>query len=128
MFLKDNVVRTLIFTPDASRAMALIGNTATAYGQTWHLPCDDNRLTYKEFIAEIAKQLGREVKYEVLGCWILKIGSFFDKNLKETQELLPRYTIDNIFDSSKFKAAFPDFKVTSYQEGIKIILGDYKIK
>jgi hypothetical protein len=39
----------LIFTPDASKAMALIGNTMT-YGQTWHLPCDDNGLTYKQFI------------------------------------------------------------------------------
>ncbi len=39
--------------------------------------------------------------------------------MRETQELLPRYTIDNIFDSSKFKQRFPDFKVTSYPEGIK---------
>jgi hypothetical protein len=37
-------------TPDASKAMALIGNTTNAYGQTWHLPCDDNRLTYKQLI------------------------------------------------------------------------------
>lgn len=128
VFLKDNVLRTLIFTADASRAMALIGNTADAYGQTWHLPCDDNRFTYKQFIAEIGCQLGREVKYKVLPWIVLKIGSLFNKNLKETQELLPRYTIDNIFDSSKFKTRFPDFKVTKYMEGIKIILQDFKIK
>jgi hypothetical protein len=108
--------------------MALIGNTSSAYGQTWHLPCDDNRLTYKQFIDEIANQLGRKIKYDVLSWWVLKIGSFFDKNLKETQELLPRYAIDNIFDSSKFKANFPDFKLTNYQDGIRIILSDYKIK
>lgn len=128
VFLKENVLRTLIFTPDASKAMALIGNTTTAYGQTWHLPCDDNRLTYKQFIAEIEHQLGRQVKYKVLSWLVLKIGSFFDKNLKETQELLPRYAIDNIFESSKFKTTFPDFKVTTYAEGIKIIIKDYKIK
>lgn len=128
VFLKDIVIRTLIFTPDASKAMALIGNTASAYGQTWHLPCDENRLTYKQFIAEIGKQLGREIKYAVLSWWILKIGSFFDKKLKETQELLPRYAIDNIFSCSKFRDKFPDFKVTSYPEGIKIILNDYKIR
>jgi len=127
VFLKDNVLRTLIFTPDASKAMALIGNTISAYGQTWHLPCDDNRLTYKEFISEIGNQLGRDVKYDILGWCVLKIASFFDKNLQETQELLPRYAIDNIFESSKFKNKFPDFNVTSYQEGIRIILEDYKI-
>ncbi|MGO4819137.1 NAD-dependent epimerase/dehydratase family protein [Flavobacterium sp. W22_SRS_FP1] len=127
VFLKDNVLRTLIFTPDASKATALIGNTTGAYGQTWHLPCDDNRLTYKEFIAEIGNQLGRPIKYDILGWCVLKIASFFDKNLKETQELLPRYAIDNIFESSKFKNKFPDFNVTRYQEGIRIILEDYKI-
>jgi nucleoside-diphosphate-sugar epimerase len=128
VFLKDNVLRTLIFTPDASKAMALIGNTADTYGQTWHLPCDDNRLTYKQFIAEIGQQLGREIKYKVLHWVILKIGSFFDHNLKETQELLPRYAIDNIFESSKFKTRFPDFVVTTYPEGIKMIIKDFNIK
>ncbi|MEZ7505083.1 NAD-dependent epimerase/dehydratase family protein [Flavobacterium sp. Arc2] len=127
VFLKDSVLRTLIFTPDASKAMALIGNTADTYGQTWHLPCDDNRLTYKQFIAEIGRQLGREIQYKVLSKFVLKIGSFFDHNLKETQELLPRYAIDNIFDSSKFKTRFPNFKVTTYSEGIKTIINDFKI-
>ncbi|MDC1379634.1 NAD-dependent epimerase/dehydratase family protein [Algibacter sp.] len=128
IFLKDHVLRTLIFTPDASKAMALIGNTPEAYGQTWHLPCDDNRLTYKGLMEEISKQLGRTIKYNVLNSFTLKIASFFNKNIKETQELLPRYAIDNIFDSSKFKNRFPDFKVTSYQEGIKTILDNYDIK
>ena len=32
--------RSLIWTPDASRATALIGNTPDAFGQTWHLPVD----------------------------------------------------------------------------------------
>lgn len=128
VFLKDNVLRTLIFTPDASKAMALIGNTTSAYGQTWHLPCDDKRLTYKQFIGEIGNQLGRNIKYDILSWWVLKIGSFFDKNLKETQELLPRYAIDNIFESTKFRDNFPNFNVTSYQEGIRIIIDDYNIK
>lgn len=33
--------------------------------------------------------------------------------------------IDNIFDSSKFKKRFPEFKVTTYEEGIKAILNAY---
>ena len=127
VFLKDDVLRTLIYTPDASKAMALLGNTKDAYGQTWHLPCDDNRLTYKQFITEISSQLGRPVKYEVLSFFKLKIASFFHTMVKETQELFPRYQIDNIFDSSKFKKRFPDFQVTTYPEGIRSILKDYGI-
>lgn len=128
VFLKDDVLRTLIYTTDASKAMALLGNTPDAYGQTWHLPCDDNRLTTKDFLAEISSQLGREVKYEVLSPIKLKIASLFHTMIKETQELFPRYQIDNIFDSSKFKNRFPDFKVTTYSHGIKKILEDYSIK
>jgi len=128
IFLKDTVVRTLIYTPDASRAMALIGNTPDTYGQTWHLPCDDNRLTYKGILAEISIQLDRTIPYKVLNSLVLKLASFFNKDIKETEELLPRYAIDNIFDSSKFKNRFPDFKVTSYQQGIRNIIDDYALK
>lgn len=127
VFLNSTVLRTLIYTPDASKAMALIGNNADTYGQTWHLPCDDNRLTYKEIIEEISKQLGRTIQYDVLNVFVLKIAALFNANIKETQELLPRYSIDNIFDSTKFKNRFPDFKVTTYQEGIRQIIDDYKL-
>jgi nucleoside-diphosphate-sugar epimerase len=128
ILLKDTVLRTLIYTPDASKAMALIGNTPAAYGQTWHLPCDDNRLTYREIMEEISKQLNRTVKYDVLNSFTLKIASFFNVNIKETQELLPRYANDNLFDSSKFKGRFPNFKITSYREGIKNIIDNYQLK
>jgi len=128
VLLNDTVLRTLIYTPDASRAMALLANTPDTYGQTWHLPCDDNRLTSKAFIAEISNQLGRTIKYEVMTPFKLKIAALFVAMVKETKELFPRYQIDNIFDSSKFKTRFPDFKVTTYQEGIKEILRDYNIK
>lgn len=128
IFLNDNVLRTLIYTPDASKAMALIANTADTYGQTWHLPCDDNRLTYKQFINEISNQLNREINYKVLSSFILKIVAIFNKNVRETKELFPRYKIDNIFDSSKFKHRFPDFKTTTYKEGIQKIIKDSNIQ
>ena len=128
IFLRDDVLRTLIYTPDVSKAIALIGNTPDSFGQTWHLPCDDNRLTYKGIIKEISEQLSRKIKYDVLNLFILKIVSLFNQNIKETLELLPRYAMDNIFDSSKFKNRFPDFKVTTYQKGIKKIIDNYDIK
>lgn len=124
--IKDNTKRTLIFTPDASRAMALIGNTPTAYNQTWHLPCDDNRLTYKEQINLTSKIYQREFNYSVIKMWVFKLGSLFNKQIKELQELLPRYKYDNIFISDKFKKRFPDFKFTTYQDGITKIMNEQK--
>ncbi|MFF6834383.1 MULTISPECIES: NAD-dependent epimerase/dehydratase family protein [unclassified Streptomyces] len=116
-------VRSLIWTPDASRAMALIGNTPDAYGQTWHLPVDPHRLTYAELVHVAEEITGRRIRYTVLPLAVFTIGGRFVGPLGEVQELLPRYRGDNIFDTSKFTARFPDFDVTSYREGIGEILG-----
>ncbi|MEU6626222.1 NAD-dependent epimerase/dehydratase family protein [Streptomyces litmocidini] len=115
--------RSLIWTPDAGRAMALIGNTPDAYGQTWHLPVDPHRPTYAEMIETAAQITGRRIRYTVLPLAAFRIGGRFIGQLKEVQELLPRYRGDNIFDTSKFTARFPDFTVTSYRKGITEILG-----
>jgi len=122
--LSDTSKRTLIWTPDASKAMALIGNTPNAYQQTWHLPCDDNRLTYKEMILLCEKIYEKDLEYSVIKMWQFKIGSLFNKKIKELMELLPRYKVDNIFNSDKFKEAFPHFKITTYKEGILQIKND----
>lgn len=124
VLLRDDVLRTLIWTPDASRATAWIGNTPDAFNQTWHLPCDDNRLTYKQFIELASSLYGKPLDYEIVSRWKLKIGSLFKKELKEIQELLPRYEHDNIFDSTKFKQRFPDFTPTTYKQGIEQILAE----
>ncbi|WP_343539479.1 NAD(P)H-binding protein [Sphingobacterium thalpophilum] len=119
--LSANKKRSLIWTPDASRATALIGNTPDAFGQTWHLPVDKSHPTYKEFIRMAAGIYGRDLKYSVVRKLMFKIGSFFNKSVKELLELLPRYEHDNLFDDSKFRTKFPDFQVTSYKQGISII-------
>lgn len=115
--LNDSVLRTLIWTPDASRALALLGNTPDAYGETWHLPTDAN-ITYRNLVNKVEKIIGKKVRYTVVPMWIFKVGSLFNKQVKELMELLPRYKYDNIFNSNKFKERFPDFEITTFEEGI----------
>ena len=124
--LSDSKLRSLIWTPDASRATALIGNTASAYNQTWHLPIDDNRLTYKQFIALAESIYNRKLNYTVIPKFVFKIGALFNDRIKELLELLPRYEHDNIFDDSKFRRQFPNFEVTKYEDGITQIKKKYK--
>ena len=122
VLLRADTLRTLIWTPDASRATALIGNTPGAYNQTWHLPCDDNRLTFKQIIEHASSVCGRAIEYIVVKKFSLRLASLFKKNIKEILELLPRYQQDNIFLSDKFKEWFPQFEITPYKRGIEIIL------
>lgn len=116
-----SVLRTLIWTPDASRALALLGNTPDAYGETWHLPTDDS-VSYKDILKKAEKVLNKKIKYMTVPMWVFKLGSLFNQQVKELTELLPRYKYDNVFKSDKLKERFPDFKVTTYEEGIKNIL------
>ncbi len=119
--LSDAKMRSLIWTPDASSATALIGNTPDAFGQTWHLPVDGSHPTYKQFIGLASEVYGKRLKYSVVPKFIFKIGAMFNKSVKELQELLPRYEYHNVFDDSKFRKRFPDFEVTTYRKGMELI-------
>mgnify|MGYP000892795488 FL=1 len=119
--VRDDTRRTLIWTPDASRALAALGNAPDAFGQTWHLPCCDDRLTYQEFVAMASEVFGREPAYSVIGKWTLTAAGLFSKPVREIRELLPRYEQDNLFDSTKFKRRFPGFTVTTYRQGLELI-------
>lgn len=121
--VNKNTLRTLIWTPDASRAMALIGNTPSAYGQSWHLPCDKPH-TYLDMIHISEKILNRSVKYKIIHLSQFKIAKLFSKEARELDELLPRYEVDNVFISDKFKKSFPNFKITSFEEGISLLLNE----
>jgi nucleoside-diphosphate-sugar epimerase len=119
--VRDDTRRTLIWTPDASRALADLGNAPDAFGQTWHLPCDDDRLTYKQFVALAADVFGTAPSYKVLGKWTLTAAGLVSGQVRELRELLPRYERDSLFDSTKFKRRFPEFEVTTYRQGLEHI-------
>jgi len=124
VFLRADTLRSLIYTPDASRAMAVLGNTPDAYHQTWHLPVDDNRLTYREFVRLAAEIFGVAGRYKILKRWQLWLAGLVSKKAHDTAELLPRYEVDNIFVSDKFKSRFPDFRITPLREGLTAIHDD----
>lgn len=126
--VRDDTLRTLIWTPDASRALALLGNTPDAFGQTWHLPCCDERLTYQNFVALACSIFGQKADYTVLGKLAFAATALFSQGAREMRELLPRYDVDNLFDSTKFKRHFPDFLVTSYRQGLENIWQEWTSK
>lgn len=122
--VRANTKRTLIWTPDASRGLALLGNTPDAYGQSWHLPVDSQRLTYREFVTLAAEVFGTDAGYTVLPKWLLTLAGRFSPQAQAIEELLTRYRYDNVFDSSKFDARFPEFEVTTYRRGLEIIASE----
>lgn len=100
-----SVLRTFIWTPDASRALALLGNTPDAYGETWHLPTDGS-VSYKDILKKAEKVLNKKIKYMTVPMWVFKLGSLFNQQVKELTELLPRYNLITYLSPINLKKDF----------------------
>jgi nucleoside-diphosphate-sugar epimerase len=116
--INDKVRHSLTYTPDAGKATAILGNTASAYGQVWHLPTDMNVLTGKEFIENVAKEFGVKPRYMVLPRWMIQMVGLFNGIIRESVEMLYQNDTDYLFNSSKFEKAF-NFRATPYSQGIR---------
>ncbi len=119
IMINPEAKHSFTFTPDAARAMVLLGNTEDAYGQSWHLPTDSNTLSGIEFVSKTATLFGKNPKYSVLSPLMLKMAGIFSPIIKETLEMDYQYKSDYLFDSNKFNDRF--FKPTPYQKGIQAI-------
>jgi len=125
--VRDDRERTLIWTPDASRALALLGNRPAAFGQTWHLPVPQERLNYREFATLASEAFGQNPGYTVVPRWALDAAGLFAPQVREVRELLPRYAHHNRFDSTKFTSHFLEFAVTPYRDGLAIIRAEANV-
>jgi nucleoside-diphosphate-sugar epimerase len=118
LMISKNLKHTFTYTPDAGKATALLGNTHTAYNQTWHLPTDMDALTGQQIVEIAANALGMKAKITVLPRFMIQIAGLFNPIIKESVEMLYQYDSDYIFDSGKFDRAFKFDKVL-YADGIR---------
>lgn len=121
----DRYKHSYTYTIDAAKATALLGNTKSAFGETWHLPTAKNPLTGKEWIELIAGEMGVKPKYRVVSKTMVRLMGLFLPVMGEMHEMLYQYDRDYVFNSDKFEEKFA-FKPTPYVEGVRqIIKMDY---
>ncbi len=111
-------IHTYTYTPDAAKATALLGNTADAYDQVWHLPTTKEKFTTRQWMEMTAKEIGVKPKIRVAPLWMLKIIGWFIPVMKEFPEMMYQFDRDYIFDSTKFEKRF-GIQATPPAEGIK---------
>lgn len=116
-------IHTYTFTPDAGKATALLGNTADAYNQVWHLPTTKERLTTKQWIELIAGEIPAEPKIQKVPTLMLRMLGLFNPLIREFPEMLYQNETDYVFDSSKFEKRF-GITATAPGEGVKEMM-DY---
>lgn len=120
-FVDATKKHSFIYTPDAAKATAILGNTPEAYNQVWHLPTDKNTLTGNEWIALFNKETNTSKKVMVLPMFLIKILGMFSPIMREMPEMMYQYDRDYFFDSSKFNKHF-NFTPTTYEMGVKQIV------
>lgn len=123
---KLDKVHTYTYTPDAARATAILGNTADAYNQVWHVPTTGEKLTSRQWIQLIADELNVEPKIQLIPLWMLRAMGLFVPVLREFPEMLYQYENDYIFDSSKFENRF-GMKAVAPVDGIKAMVRSLKV-
>jgi nucleoside-diphosphate-sugar epimerase len=115
-------VHTFTYTPDAGRAVSVLGQSAEAYGQTWHVPTTKESLTGEDFVRLACELAGRPYKLQVAPRWMLRLMGVFIPVLRESEEMMYQFDHDYRFDSSKIEAAY-SLEPTPYREGIAGSLG-----
>lgn len=115
-------IHSFTYVPDAATATALLGNTPDAFNQVWHLPTSVEKFTVQDFVAAFGKYLNVAPHPTVLSKGVIRILGLFIPVLKEIREMLYQYDRDYFFNSEKFQKRFPDFDVTTYEEGIRQIV------
>ena len=88
-----------------------------SYGQVFHV--SGEVITPRKFIEEIFNAAGTQSNVRILSRRFLRVAGIFNSNVRGLIELLYEYTNPYILDDSKFMGAFPAFKHTSYNAGIK---------
>jgi nucleoside-diphosphate-sugar epimerase len=115
-------VHTFTYTPDAGHALAVLGQSANAYGQTWHLPTSKDQLNGEDFVRLSCAIAGQPYGVSTAPRWLLRLMGLFNPILRENDEMMYQFDNDYRFDSSKIESAFR-LAPTSYRQGITASLG-----
>lgn len=114
-------IHTYTYTPDAAKATAILGNTAEAYNQVWHVPTTNKKLTNLQWIQLVADELKVEPKIQTVPVWLIKVLGLFIPIMKEFPEMMYQFDQDYVFDSSKFEKRF-GMMATLPEDGVRKLI------
>ena len=114
---KGDVQHTFANVTDIGRALVMLALCEECYGEVWHLPVGEP-ITMEEILSITNKQLGTQYKISVLPNLLKKILPMFIPIIGEALEMQYQFEQEYVMSFQKFQQKFPEFKLTSYEEGI----------
>lgn len=94
-------VHSFTYTPDASLALAALGQSPACFGQTWHLPTDPSPTTGEQWVRLACELAGQPYRLQVMPNWLLKPMGWLVPAIRENNELMYQLSQDYRFDSNK---------------------------
>jgi nucleoside-diphosphate-sugar epimerase len=127
-FVDADKKHSFTYTPDAARAVAILGNNEDTWNQVWHVPTDRHALTGRQMAGLFMKEMHAQSQVSTLPRWMVKALGLFVPVMREMPEMLYQFDRDYVFDSTKFEKRF-GIQPTAYEEGVrKIVAGDPSIR
>jgi nucleoside-diphosphate-sugar epimerase len=96
-------VHMFTYRQDAGRTLALLGNTATAYGQVWHALTNHEPMTGDYFVRLACELLHQPYGLQVPPRWMLALLGVFAPIVRENMEMLYQFEHDYRFDSGTIR-------------------------
>ena len=106
------------YTLDAARGLVRLALDEGAWHRAWHLPTTAPAPTPRQLLMQSARLLHAPERIQVLPSALLGVLKVFMPTLREYSEMLYQNRQDYVLSSEAFMARYPDFVVTSYEEGV----------
>lgn len=117
---KTDQPHSFTYGADFGTLLATLGTRDEALGQVWFAPTNPP-LTQAEFLKLIEAELGQPVNARIGGPMMLRFLGLFNREIRETIEMIFEWTEPYVIDSSKAQKAF-GLQPTPLREAIKTTL------
>ncbi len=110
---------------DNGRALVELALNDDCYGEVWHLPVGEP-ITTNGMLAIFNEKMASNFKMSVMPTVFKKILPIFIPIIKEAREMEYQFEHKYVMSDNKFRKRFPNFKVSSYQDGINRMVEWFK--
>ena len=106
-----------VFVTDAMRMAVEVAGHESAYGRRWIVP-GSGPISGKAIQQIVSEHLGRQVKLRAAGPFLLRLISFFNKNLRDFMPMVPHYIKPISYDGSRLRELLGEVRITPYEQAI----------
>lgn len=124
---KTDVKHSMCYIEDVAKAMILLLEDKTSYGEVWHLPVNPP-IKLDDTVHIISKILNKEVKTSKLPWVLLNFLALFNRDMREFKEMYYMYSKPFVVNDDKFRNKYQKFETTSYQKGFENTIYWYQNK